>query len=98
MKMYSRIAMAVLACALPLAVTAQVTIESSAPMSQTTLNNGTGTPITKDELKAQRKAQKAQEKAANSNAKAAKSQANAKKAQDKALQDQENANGTVPKN
>ncbi len=97
MKMYSKIAMAVLACALPLTTIAQETTPPPAPVSQTTLNNSTGTPMTKDELKAQRKAQKQQEKAASANAKAAKSQAKAKKDQDKALQDQEKANGTVPK-
>lgn len=98
MNMLSKAVIALMVCALPVApMWAQQTTTPPVPLSQTTLTNGTVTPMTKDELKAQRKAQKEQEKADNANAKAAKSQAKAKKDQDKALQDQEKANGTVPK-
>ncbi len=59
---------------------------ASPPAGQTTT-----APLSKDELKAQKKQQKQEEKAANASAKAAKSQAKAKKAQDDAIQQQEKA-------
>ncbi len=99
MKIQARFALAAFCCLLPLSAARaqQTTPTSPSPVSETTLNNNTGTPVTRDELKAQKKAQKQQERAANANAKAAKSQARAKKDQDRALQDQEKATGVVPK-
>lgn len=72
----------------------------------TVQTTGTTTaPMSKDEVKAQKKQQKKEEKAANAQAKAAKSQAKAKEASDKAIQAQEKAGPsktatttTVPQN
>lgn len=63
---------------------AQQQSDPSAASSQTQ-------PMTKDQLKAQKKQQKVEEKAAKQNAKAAKSAEKAKEAQDKAANDQQKA-------
>lgn len=82
--------------ALPVMLTAQTPAAAGTPVtSQTQVTpNGANatspvagtasTPMTKDELKAQRKQQKSQEKAAKDNAKAAKAQEKSLKAQNKA--------------
>ena len=85
----------------PVPVTNDTPATTARPMPpETTPVQGAGaaapsTPMTKDQLKAQRKQQRSEEKAASSNAKAAKSSAKAKKQSDKALQDQEKATPTA---
>lgn len=56
----------------------------------------TTAPMSKDEMKAQKKQHKKEEKAANAQAKAAKNQAKAKEASDKAIQAQEKAGPSRP--
>ncbi len=86
-----------------LALAATLAIEAQQPASTpdrtqtpSTANNGQTpdappAPMTKSDIKAQRKIQKHEEKAAKANAKAAKRQSQAKQAQDKAQQEQEKA-------
>jgi hypothetical protein len=82
--------------ALPFAASAQ---QAQPPSSTTTSTTPDGTqttttttsPMTKGELKAQRKQQKEQEKSAKDNAKASKDNAKAVKSQDKATDAQEKA-------
>ena len=86
----------------PVPVTNDTPAATAKPMPPETTpvqgsTSGTTAPMTKDQMKAQRKQQKAEEKAASSNAKAAKTNARAKKQSDKAIQDQEKATpGCLP--
>lgn len=76
----------------PVPITNDTPAQTTRP--ETTPVPGSGAavaPVSKSQLKAQRKQQKTEEKAANANAKAAKSQAQAKKQTDKAIQAQEKA-------
>ena len=72
----------------PPPITNQTPVTNSASGAET---QPSATPLTKDELKAQRKQQKHEERAAKANANAAKSQAKAKKEQDKSMQESEKA-------
>jgi len=76
--------------------TRPVPITSQTPLTDqnTTTTTTTLTPLTKSEMKAQRKQQKHEERAAKANSKAAKDQADAIKQRNKSVQESEKA--TVP--